>query len=321
MAILRTISDFKARLPLNGDWLWPTLDPPGNDPQKDLGERYQSPEDILGELPAQPLGQGKYELLFKVVDQYTSTAWSRAEHVRDKAKTLVGLASFYSAVAIGMLAFLSGHSLSVPFWISIPLVILGALFLLQFSLSLIRLLAVLTREEALDLSPQTLLEIFKGQSVPGVDYKKRLIAERLALVYQNHRLISVRANKLILAQTGLTYGISYAFVLLLSVSIMVMAQTRHQPLEKTLPESFQELGRKLERTVQISESLLEIRSELKKIGDITESQSNREMEVSAENSHRLIAEINQLTIRLDKIEKRISSKVTDQAKRPSSQTK
>jgi len=283
--------------------------------------RYQDPEHILSELPAQSLGQGKYEVFFKAVDQCSNTASSRADHVRDKAKTLVGLASFFSAVAVGMLVFLSAHSLSIPLWTSIPLVILGGLFLLQFCLSLIRLLAVLTREEFADLSPEVLLEILKGPSTVAVDYKKRLLAERLALVYQNHHLTTRKVNKLILAETGLVFGIFYASLLFLSVWIIITIETRVQPLEKTLPASIQDLGRKFEKSAPIYESLSEIHFDLKNIGDIMESQSNRDIEAYEKQSHALIAEMEQLIVRLDKIEKRLPWKVTDQTKRPSSQVK
>jgi ABC-type multidrug transport system fused ATPase/permease subunit len=302
MPIISRLLTLKTYLPLNGDWLFPTLSLPQSIEEHDLSKLYANRESVLRDLPPYSLDKEQYEFLLQEVDRYAETVFSRAEHIRDKAKTLVGLGSFAAAVSVGILALLANR---IPYdyhWISYVSLVLVLMFIVQFALSLVRFVSVLTREEYVDVSPKTVLGMFSEEDGVAIDYKKQLISERIALAHVNQQLITARANKLIAGQVGLRYGLLYGFAMILGgLLLLSFVRPDSKPLEQTVPMQLQE-----------------IRSEVRNIALVMASENDKAITRSSEDLKSLLQEVKTLSLRLQEIETSLRSVIeTKQEAKPS----
>src|SRR5262249_34675016 len=115
---------------------------------------------------------------------------ARTQHVRDKAKALLGTTSFIASVTLGAASFLAAHPGLLPTWSLGPILALLLLMLLQFGYSLIRAMSAITREQVVDISTDDILTLNTG--------KVHLITAQLAAANAYQVASTEQVNKLIL---------------------------------------------------------------------------------------------------------------------------
>lgn len=177
--------------------------------QIDLAAEYKEPQKILDVLNKTKCENAEtLKLIYERVKAHETTIYNSADHVRDKAKTMLGTASFTAAILFGVAALFITAIKGFPLYV---LIIEFSLFVLQiafFGVALYKSVKVMTREQIIKPSPD---EILCVEAVPADEQLvlayKNAISHVLAYANQTHEYIRQRVNMLIEAQRKFGYGL------------------------------------------------------------------------------------------------------------------
>jgi hypothetical protein len=285
MSIKTRLIKLKQTLPLNGDWLYPTESPPQSSPDgDDLAVIYSETKEINAELKQTRSSVGHAPFLYEA-ERFAAKAAKRAEHVRDKAKSLLGTSTFIGAVVLGIMSFFAEHIASSSYKVLFPIGIFLMLMLLQFSRSLMCSIEVMTRETSIEISTADVITAF-NEATDLDDYKRRLGIVLLATANQHEIEINKRVNKLILGQTGFKFGLFHTFVLILLLFVGIVYA----------PPKQQETIIKL--AVEVTKAELQV-----KIADLESRLKDISLAISG-NLDLLKLDLQTLTARIDSLAKR-----------------
>jgi len=221
---LKKLLFVKHKLPYNGDWLFVTESPIEENNEQDIACEYDKPDEILKNLKSDNLELA--QLTYERAKDYESFIYNSANHIRDKAKTLLSTASFTSALLLIVLSFFLTTIVSFNWWV----IVIESILILFLAEHLIRALAIandaMTREEFIRQSPSELLSISsteKGDSIKAYD---KLTSQIVAYASQTHEYIRKRGNKLILAQTAFRYGLIYFVIIFI---VLLISSSWYKP--------------------------------------------------------------------------------------------
>lgn len=211
------LKKIKGKLPLNGDWLYVSeiyLPPTLCDSEASLGEEtWDTPDKIFQELNSSDLQIIK--LIYERAKAYESMINAKADHVRDKAKSLLGTVSFVSAALFGITTFLTTSIVKLDgWWFTCELVLLG-IFAAHLFRALLLAMNVMMREVVITSRQE---ELLLQKSATELHALKCLSAQIFAYANRTDEFVRERVNKLILGQAAFQYGIIW-FSLLLIVQI------------------------------------------------------------------------------------------------------
>ena len=207
----------KSKMPFNGDWLFVTEDntlPQSHEKEQLLAEeKWETPSEVFQKLETEKLEVVK--LIYERAKTYEAIVNSRADHVRDKAKSLLGTVSFVSAVLGGVASFLTTSIVKLNGWWFVGelvlLVILGG----HLIRALLIAMDVMTREVVITSRKE---EFLLPKSETELHALKCSISQIVTYANQTNELVWARVNQLILGQTAFRYGLLW-FSLLLGVQI------------------------------------------------------------------------------------------------------
>jgi hypothetical protein len=277
------ISKKKSQLFLNGDWLFVTETPTTSDePQSnDLALKFDTPEKVLAHITANDLESIK--LIYERTKKSEASVDSIENLTRDKAKTLLGTASFASAIFFGVTSFFSSSSANLPWWIVAVELILFILLACHLIHSLVIGMEVMTREQSINASPDEFLNSY-GSSVEAY---KNAIAQTLAYANKSHEFIRKRSNKLILGQRAFQYGLMY-FALLVVLHIFSTSYLR-------MPTAGEQQTKRMESLFSVQDqSLRAIAGNIKDVALLHQTNSEvigkqRELEIRITDLSKAIA--------------------------------
>lgn len=236
--------------------------------QIDLAVEYNDPQKILDSLNKNKCHDLEIlKLTYERVKSHEQTVYGSADHVRDKAKTMLGTASFTAAILFGVAALFVTAIKGFPLYVLITEFVLFALQITFFGVALYRSVKVMTQEKIVKPSPDEILcceSALKEQ--PIVSAYKNAIAHVLAYANQTHVFIRDRVNMLISAQKMFGYGL-ICFVLYFSLHFLFLFKYgMPDDTEKKMRDLEQKIVNKLENnTNREVEALNGIASEIRKL--------------------------------------------------------
>lgn len=203
----------KSKLPLNGDWLYVTENYAPSIEQSLGEENWDTPDKVFQEI-----NSGKLEVLKLVYERakaYESIVNSKADHVRDKAKSLLGTVAFVSAVLLGVTSFLVTSIVKLNGWWFIGELILVSVLGTHLVRALLIAMDVMMREVIITSRKE---ELLLQRSETELHALKCLISQIFSYANKTDEFVRERVNKLILGQDAFRYGV-VCFALFLVIQI------------------------------------------------------------------------------------------------------
>jgi hypothetical protein len=208
----------KSRLPGNGDFLWVTEDPPADDEadQEDLAKKFSKAEYVGEQIrKAEPEIQ---RIAYEHAREYAQRVGQQAATVRNKALTLMTMASFSSAVLLGLSPLLLEMCHGAEWWLKVSALLIGTAVVSHLLHSVNLSVGAAMREVAVEESPLDVVEI--SHEVDLETTYRKAAARQIAYASQTAEYVRQRTNQVILAQAALQWGIRY-FALLLAAWFIV----------------------------------------------------------------------------------------------------
>jgi hypothetical protein len=203
----------KSKLPLNGDWLFVTETPVKVDNnQVDQATGYDNPNEVITRLQSNDTDTLK--ITYDRAKEFERSICQAADHIRDKAKTLLSTGTFVSAALFGVSTFFLTPMLDLHLGIVIILITLFILMVSHFLRALALSVYVMTREEYVQAAPLEFINLEHGKTIAVT--LKEAIAQVIAYANQTSEYIRLRSNKLIIAQHAFRWGLFFFLLLFLT---------------------------------------------------------------------------------------------------------
>jgi hypothetical protein len=214
---------------------------------------------------------GVARLIFERAKAHEATVDGISDSVRDKAKTIVGTATFVSAVVLGLISVVLPSFARSETTLLLSSIVLSGLLVSQLVRAIYTALEAMTHESFVSQSSADYLALARSPADLSAAYAES-ISQIVAFANQSHEHVRHRVNQLILAQHAFKWGLIYFGVIAFLGAFIVVPtnsgaetrlQTRLQNLEdavnRQLAPAQQRLGAEFDR---LSLEVTKVASEL-----------------------------------------------------------
>jgi hypothetical protein len=248
--IVQRLLNVKSVLPFNGDWLFATESLKPKDPdERDLAAEFSDYKVFLREMHTTDLPV--LQVIYERAKAYSDMIHKGADSVRTRAIAILSASSFVSAIILFISSLLISLKDRGNRWVTCFLMILFLGTVWHLVRSLLLSVDVVQKETLVEVSPLDISNLGSyNEACVGRLYKE-LSAQLVANASQSQDFIRKKANRLILGQCELRWGVGF-FVTFLFLSVgLSIFHTKPDAiydLVKSQNTKFDALVRTIERT-------------------------------------------------------------------------
>lgn len=209
----RSLLRWKSKLPANGDWLFVTEElseePSTGETGQDLSARYDEYQNLVEDTKALQ-SEPAIKFFYEKAKEFENWVYKGRADIRDKAKVLLGAASFVSAILATSVSIIANSVSMQTAWARLVCAGIVTLMGAHFLRAIYVALGLLIREESVTTS---LPEMIKACSADENEALKILATKTIHYANLTDTVVLRQGNRLIVSQHAFRWGLLYAFLL------------------------------------------------------------------------------------------------------------